>query len=83
MSSDAPLPPGASTLAKDGDIVSVDLITGVAKNETTGVTLQGRPVAPFLLTMLEAGGIMGVTRHGGRIIVPASQAMNSIVEFVE
>ena len=32
---------------------------------------------------LETGGIMGVTRHGGRIIVPASQAMNSIVEFLE
>jgi Glyoxalase-like domain len=32
---------------------------------------------------LETGGIMGVTRHGGRIIVPASQAMNSVVEFIE
>ena len=65
MSSDAPLPPGASTLAKDGDIVSVDLITGVAKNETTGVTLQGRPVAPFLLTMLEAGGIIPLVKKTG------------------
>lgn len=57
--------PGASTLAKDGDIVSVDLITGVAKNETTGVTLQGRPVAPFLLTMLEAGGIIPLVKKTG------------------
>ena len=32
---------------------------------------------------LEVGGIMGVTRHGGRIIVPANQAVNAVVEFIE
>ena len=32
---------------------------------------------------LEAGGIMGVTRHGGRLVVPANQAMNAVLEFIE
>ncbi len=55
---------------------------------------EGRPAYMAGLTLrtaslakagkaLEDGHIMGVTRHGGRIIVPASQAMNSIIEFVE
>jgi hypothetical protein len=32
---------------------------------------------------VEAGKIMGATRHGGRLIVPASQAMNAVLEWVE
>jgi 3-isopropylmalate/(R)-2-methylmalate dehydratase small subunit len=57
--------PGASGLARDGDIVYVDLVKGVARNETTGVTLQARPVEPFLLTMLEAGGIIPLVKKTG------------------
>ena len=57
--------PGASDLAKDGDIVYVDLVKGVARNETTGVELKARPVAPFLLTMLEAGGIIPLVKKTG------------------
>ena len=33
--------------------------------------------------VLAAGGIMGVTQHGNRIIVPASQAMNATIEFIQ
>ncbi len=55
---------------------------------------EGRPAYMAGLTLrtaslakagkaLEAGHIMGVTRHGGRIIVPANQAMNCTLEFVE
>ena len=57
--------PGASELAKDGDVVYVDLVKGIARNETTGVTLQALPVAPFLLTMLEAGGIIPLVKKTG------------------
>ena len=32
---------------------------------------------------LETGKILGATRHGGRLIVPASQAMNAVLEFIE
>jgi hypothetical protein len=32
---------------------------------------------------LAAGGIKGVTREGGRLVVPASEAVNASLEFVE
>ncbi len=32
---------------------------------------------------LQAGNIGGVTRQGGRLVVPAKQAMNAVLEFVE
>jgi 3-isopropylmalate/(R)-2-methylmalate dehydratase small subunit len=57
--------PGAGELARDGDIVSVDLVKGVVRNETTGVTLQARPVEPFLLTMLKGGGIIALVKKTG------------------
>ncbi len=56
---------GAGTLAKDGDIVSVDLVAGRITNETTGVTLHGRPVDAFLLNMLKAGGIIPLVKQTG------------------
>jgi 3-isopropylmalate/(R)-2-methylmalate dehydratase small subunit len=57
--------PGAGTLAKDGDIVSVDLVGGRVTNETTGVTRHGRPIDPFLLNMLKAGGIIPMVKQSG------------------
>ncbi|MFO1082263.1 MAG: VOC family protein [Reyranellaceae bacterium] len=38
---------------------------------------------PKAAAALEAGGIKGVARKDGRLIVPASQAMNAVLEFVE
>ena len=57
--------PGAGQLAKDGDTVFVDLVKGVVRNETTGATLQARPVESFLLTMLQAGGIIPLVKKTG------------------
>jgi len=57
--------PGVSTLAKDGEIVSVDLASGVVRNETTGASLTGNSVDPFLLRMLAAGGIIPLVRETG------------------
>jgi 3-isopropylmalate/(R)-2-methylmalate dehydratase small subunit len=57
--------PGAGELAKDGDAVYVDLVKGVVRNETTGVTLEARPIEPFLLTMLKAGGIIPLVKKTG------------------
>ena len=56
---------GAGKLAKDGDIVSVDLVKGTVRNETTDVSLQARPVEPFLLTMLKAGGVIPLVKKTG------------------
>ena len=56
--------PGVTDLVTDGDEVSVDLETGTVTNETTGESLQTDPVDPFLLEMLEAGGVIALAKRG-------------------
>lgn len=51
--------------SQDGDIVSVDLGAGTMVNERTGARLKARPVDPFLLTMLKAGGIIPLVKQYG------------------
>src|SRR5262249_23948328 len=78
--------PGVSALAGDGDVLRVDLGTGEVANETRGTALRARPASPFLLEMLEAGGLSPLaarlageldgepqaagTRPGNRTLVP-------------
>lgn len=57
--------PGASELAEDGDIVRVDLVTGLVRNETRGVSVQCRPCEEFLMTMLRAGGLIALVKERG------------------
>ena len=52
--------PGITENVSDGDILSADMETGVVINETTGKTLQAKPVPQFLMEMLRAGGIIGM-----------------------
>jgi hypothetical protein len=47
-----------------------------------GLTIRTTSLAK-VSKVLEQNGVMGVTRHGARIIVPASQAMNAVIEFLE
>jgi len=56
--------PGVLDLVSDGDIVSVGLASGVVSNETTGESLEGDPVDPFLLKMIEAGGLIAFAKRG-------------------
>lgn len=50
--------PGITDHVSEGDILSVDMASGEIKNETTGSVLMARPVPPFLMEMLEAGGLI-------------------------
>jgi 3-isopropylmalate/(R)-2-methylmalate dehydratase small subunit len=50
--------PGISKNVNDGDILDVNITTGCVVNETTGKQLQAKPVDPFLMEMLEAGGLI-------------------------
>jgi 3-isopropylmalate/(R)-2-methylmalate dehydratase small subunit len=50
--------PGISAIVEDGDIVEASLKSGTVKNLTSGKTLQARPIAPFLMEMLQAGGLI-------------------------
>jgi len=50
--------PGVTERVADGDLLSVDVRSGEVVDETRGVRVQGRPTPPFLLRMLEAGGLI-------------------------
>ena len=55
---------GVHALVNDGDQVRVDIRNATVENLTTGKTLQGKPPSPFLLGMLEAGGLIPLLKAG-------------------
>jgi 3-isopropylmalate/(R)-2-methylmalate dehydratase small subunit len=56
---------GVHALVNDGDQVRVDIKAATLDNLTTGKRLQGAPPSPFLLGMLEAGGLIPLLKAGG------------------
>jgi 3-isopropylmalate/(R)-2-methylmalate dehydratase small subunit len=50
--------PGITDAVSDGDVLSVDIETGVVIVEPAGTRVQGEPTDPFLLSMLRAGGLI-------------------------
>jgi 3-isopropylmalate/(R)-2-methylmalate dehydratase small subunit len=50
--------PGITAAVTDGDVLTVDIETGLIIVEGTGARVQGEPTDPFLLTMLRAGGLI-------------------------
>ena len=57
--------PGIGAAATDGDEISIDLVAGRVRNETRGTEFECRPIEPFLLKMLEAGGLIPLVKAGG------------------
>lgn len=49
---------GVSYLVTDGDRLTVDVVKGTFTNLTTGRTVSVAPADPFLLKMLQAGGLI-------------------------
>ncbi len=49
--------------AQPGDSLSVDLTAGTITNARTGKTYQAKPFPPFVLQIIEAGGLVPYTRH--------------------
>ncbi|MCC7105729.1 MAG: 3-isopropylmalate dehydratase [Chloroflexi bacterium] len=49
--------PGVTKLVEEGDALSVDFATGVVRNTRTGQELKGEPLPPFLLEIVDAGGV--------------------------
>ncbi len=45
-----------------GDALTVDLNTGVISNERSGTTYQTKPFPPFIMNIIEAGGLVPYTR---------------------
>ena len=49
---------GITQGASDGDIISVNMESGLIVNKTTGKEFHARPIDPFLMEMLDAGGLI-------------------------
>uniref|UniRef100_A0A7V4WKP9 3-isopropylmalate dehydratase small subunit n=1 Tax=Candidatus Caldatribacterium saccharofermentans TaxID=1454753 RepID=A0A7V4WKP9_9BACT len=45
---------------REGDVVSIDLVRGEIRNETTGEIFWARPFPPFLQEIIAAGGLMNL-----------------------
>ena len=54
--------PAAADAIAAGDLVSVDVDTGVITDETTGATFQAEPFPPFIQEIIAAGGLMNSIR---------------------
>jgi len=50
--------PGITDGVSDGDILSVDMAAGLVRNETTGKEFRAKPIDPFLMEMVAAGGLI-------------------------
>jgi 3-isopropylmalate/(R)-2-methylmalate dehydratase small subunit len=65
----AGLPPlpcsGVTELFAEGDIATVDWITGDVQNTTTGASAQGDPIPAQLQAIVSAGGVESVLRSEG------------------
>jgi len=55
---------GVQDLVHDGDLLRVDVRAGRLTNLTSGNELQGNIPSPFLLQMIEAGGLIPLLRSG-------------------
>jgi len=54
--------PEAAADARPGDLLDVELATGVIRNLTQGKTYHAEPFPPFLRAIIEAGGLVPYVR---------------------
>jgi 3-isopropylmalate/(R)-2-methylmalate dehydratase small subunit len=54
---------GITSAVDEGDVLAVDMAAGTVCNATRGVTLQAEPIDPFLMDMLERGGLIPLARE--------------------
>lgn len=50
--------PGISKIVEQGDELEVNLAEGIVRNVKTGAELKANPLPPFILNLLEAGGLI-------------------------
>ena len=55
---------GVHEFVTDGDRLRVDIKAGTVHNLTSGRKLQGKAPSPFLLDMVEAGGLIPLLKSG-------------------
>lgn len=49
---------GITDGVEDGDILHVDMESGTVTNQTNGKVFHAKPIDPFLMEMLQAGGLI-------------------------
>jgi len=55
--------PGISIIVnKGGDVPAVDVVSGLVINETTGASAQAEPFSPYVINILDSGGIKPLIR---------------------
>ena len=55
--------PEAATAITDGDRLTVDVTTGAILDVTTGTTFRAAPFPPFLMELIQAGGLVPYVRR--------------------
>ena len=58
---------GVTRLFEEGDTAEVLLEKGEVHNLTKGVSLQSETYPPFLIRIIEEGGLLGIFRQGRRL----------------
>jgi 3-isopropylmalate/(R)-2-methylmalate dehydratase small subunit len=58
---------GAASLFREGDIATVDFTAALVRNDGSGATAQGRPLAPLLADIIAAGGVMQMLIREGYV----------------
>jgi 3-isopropylmalate/(R)-2-methylmalate dehydratase small subunit len=54
--------PGIAGLVKRGDLLGVDLETGVVTNRTSGAAAAAQPLSPYVMAILQSGGVKPMIR---------------------
>lgn len=57
---------GAAGVVEEGNMLKVDLASGVVEDVTKGIRLQAFPLPAFLSPLLEAGGLVEYYKKNGR-----------------
>ncbi len=57
--------PSVRDVIAEGDRIAIDIATGTVDNLSTGQAAQGLPLPPFLLDIIESGGLLARLRSAG------------------
>ncbi len=49
---------------EEGDVLEVDIEKGEVRNETKGKVYNTKPIPPFMIDILKAGGLIGFAKKG-------------------
>jgi len=55
--------PGIDAIAQDGDILKIDISTGLLVNTSTGKEYKATALPPFMLNIINAGGLVAYSKQ--------------------